>query len=68
MEKVLTKPNRCKQCGLCVESCPTKSIHFSESINTSGCNFTIINNETCIACGICYTVCPDGVYEILGDK
>ena len=68
MEKVLTNLNRCKQCGLCVKNCPTKSISFSDDINESGCNYTIINNETCTGCGICYTVCPDGVYEVLGDK
>lgn len=68
MERVLTKTNRCKQCGLCLDSCPTKSISFSEELNESGYNYTIINHETCTACGICYTVCPDGVYEVLGDK
>jgi 2-oxoglutarate ferredoxin oxidoreductase subunit delta len=68
MERVLIKPNRCKQCELCKDSCPTKSISFSENINDSGYNYTIINHETCTACGICYTVCPDGVYEVLGDK
>ncbi|MDD4504124.1 MAG: 4Fe-4S binding protein [Clostridiaceae bacterium] len=68
MQKVLTKPDRCKQCGLCIASCPTKSISFSEDINKDGYCYTMIDHEKCIACGICYTVCPDGVYEILGDK
>ncbi|WP_019228826.1 4Fe-4S binding protein [Sedimentibacter sp. B4] len=68
MEKVLTRPNRCKQCGLCVAACPTKSISFSDDINASGCNYTIINYDNCIGCAACYVVCPDGVYEVLGDK
>lgn len=68
MEKVLTKPERCKQCGLCVVACPKDAISFSEEINTAGYRYTMINDEKCIACGMCYITCPDGVYEILGDK
>ncbi len=68
MEKVLTKPDRCKECVLCVVACPKKAISFSEDINKVGNRYTIIYDEKCIACGICYTICPDGVYEILGDK
>lgn len=68
MSKVLTKPQRCKQCGLCVAVCPKKAISFSLEINTAGYLFTVIDDEACIACGICYTTCPDGVYEIPGTK
>lgn len=68
MAKVLTKPERCKQCGLCVQVCPKKAISFSEEINGAGYRYTIIDDEKCIACGMCYQTCPDGVYEVLGDK
>ena len=66
--KVLTKPERCKQCALCISVCPTDSISFGEEMNSAGYRFTVINQETCIACGMCYATCPDGVYTILGDK
>lgn len=68
MPKVLTKPERCKQCGLCVQVCPKQAISFSEEINGAGYRYTIIDDEKCIACGMCYQTCPDGVYEVLGDK
>ncbi len=66
--KVTTRTERCKQCGLCVAACPTKSISFGENMNSSGYKHTVINDETCIACGVCYLVCPDGVYLINGDN
>ncbi|WZL74037.1 4Fe-4S binding protein [Clostridiaceae bacterium 35-E11] len=68
MERVKTKSERCKQCELCVVACPKKAISFGEDINGGGYRYTVIDHEKCIACGICYTVCPDGVYEVLGDK
>ena len=67
-EKVLTNPSRCKQCGLCVGNCPKKCISFSPEINKAGYHYTVIDDSNCIVCGTCYTVCPDGVYEVLGEK
>lgn len=66
--KVLTKIDRCKQCGLCVAVCPKKAISFGVELNKSGYKYTVIDNEKCIAYGMCYTTCPDGVYTVLGDK
>lgn len=68
MEKVLTKAERCKQCGLCIPVCPKKAISFGENMNKAGYYNVVIDHEKCIACGMCYTTCPDGVYEVLGDK
>lgn len=61
--KVMTTPNNCKACGLCVGFCPKKAISFSQEINSAGNNFTVIDHDLCIRCGICYEVCPDYVYE-----
>lgn len=66
--KVKTRPERCKECGLCIAHCPKEAISFSEEINSSGYRYSVIDDEKCIACGTCYTVCPDGVYEVLGSN
>lgn len=68
MGKVLTKPERCKQCGLCVTACPKEAISFADEINAAGYNYTIVDHEKCIRCGICYQVCPDGVYQIVAGE
>lgn len=65
---VKIKPERCKQCEMCIINCPKEAISFGENINSGGYRYTVINHEKCIGCGICYTVCPDGVYEVINDK
>jgi 2-oxoglutarate ferredoxin oxidoreductase subunit delta len=62
--KVIINADRCKECGLCVENCPKKAISFQKEINKSGYRTAKIDDQLCIACGICYITCPDGVYEI----
>ncbi len=64
--KVKVDSLRCKQCELCIEECPKDAITFTEEFNEFGYRTTVIDNDACIACGICYTMCPDGVYEVLG--
>lgn len=67
-ERVLTKPDRCKQCGLCVSVCPKSAIRFGEEMNKSGYRYTLVDHDKCIACGMCYATCPDGVYTVLADN
>ncbi|MFA9423295.1 MAG: DUF362 domain-containing protein [Sedimentibacter sp.] len=66
--KVLVKQERCKQCGICVQSCPQNAISFSDEISITGYQPVVVNDDLCIGCGICYTMCPDWVFEILGDR
>jgi 2-oxoglutarate ferredoxin oxidoreductase subunit delta len=68
MKKVLVREERCKQCGICVETCPQKAISFHNEMGLTGYRPVIVDDEKCIACGICYTMCPDWVYEIIGDR
>lgn len=66
--KVLTKPERCKECRLCAAFCPKEAISFAKKTNPAGYHPAVIDEDKCIACGICYTTCPDGVFHVLGDK
>lgn len=64
MANVTVNTERCKGCYLCAENCPTKAIRISANVNTKGYNYVEIDEETCIACGSCYQMCPDYVFEI----
>jgi len=52
---------RCKGCGLCINSCPQKVIAFAESFNVKGYHPASPSDKEgkCIGCGFCYLVCPD---------
>jgi 2-oxoglutarate ferredoxin oxidoreductase subunit delta len=49
----------CKGCGLCVEACPPKVLHLSESLNPYGYHPVVYVGRGCTACGICFFVCPE---------
>ena len=64
--KVEINRARCKECGLCIHNCPKQCISKSDQLNDAGYYPVQIDDEACIGCGICYTVCPDGVFHVLG--
>lgn len=64
MKKANADINLCKGCRLCVGQCPRGAIVPLEEVNKRGYNIISVNEEQCIGCGICYTVCPDYVYSI----
>ncbi|WP_319471366.1 4Fe-4S binding protein [uncultured Pseudodesulfovibrio sp.] len=53
----------CKGCGYCILQCPKDALSFSEKVNLKGYNIVELDQDKCIQCGICYTVCPDYVFE-----
>ena len=55
---------RCKSCSYCIISCPKKALQLSGSLNKEGYDYVIVDDDKCIRCGICDTVCPDNVFEI----
>jgi 2-oxoglutarate ferredoxin oxidoreductase subunit delta len=60
MPKMTVNPNLCKGCGLCLSACPKKIIKFSDKINTKGYHYAeVVEQEQCIACKMCYQICPD---------
>ena len=47
----------CERAGLCVDVCPTDSIHFVE--DDADWPTYYINPDTCISCGACMAECPN---------
>jgi ferredoxin len=47
----------CERAGLCVDVCPTDSIHFADGDSSWPTYY--INPDTCIDCGACAAECPN---------
>ena len=48
-----------------VEECPRGALRFSGHISDKGYDTVMVDESLCVACGSCYRVCPDRVFEIL---
>ncbi len=60
VNKVTIEKNRCKGCGLCVNTCPKKVLAMSKEINDKGYFFSFPENQAaCIGCRFCAFMCPD---------
>ena len=57
---------RCKGCTLCIAACPKNILEMqSERLNKSGYyTVSIKDDDACIECAICATMCPDCAIEI----
>ena len=66
MSKVTFATDICKGCGLCVNACPKGLIRIAaEKINKKGYYpAEITDQEKCIACAFCATMCPDCVITV----
>lgn len=67
MDSIIVRKERCKQCGLCITHCAKKAITFSEKFNDAGYSYVTVDESVCIKCGMCYIMCPDGVYEVTAE-
>jgi len=56
----------CERAGLCVDVCPTDSIHFVDG--DSDWPLYYINPETCIDCGACAAECPNEAIFMVDDE
>lgn len=51
------EPERCAQCGTCIEDCPIGCI-------ASGSLSAKVDERKCFGCGVCVTQCPSGAIEL----
>jgi 2-oxoglutarate ferredoxin oxidoreductase subunit delta len=67
--KIIIDGELCKGCRLCIRACPAGVIAESRVPNAGGifpAEAGDCESAGCIACGMCYAVCPDcciTVYE-----
>jgi len=64
MSKAAADYERCKACGLCIAYCKKEALEMTDEINSRGYKHIRVLEDKCIGCGVCYTVCPDGVFTI----
>lgn len=65
MEKTILHVESCKGCRYCINFCPKEAISISSYINKKGYQVVDVDESKCVKCGICHTVCPDYVFEIV---
>ncbi len=65
MRKAILQTAWCKSCGYCAAQCPRGALTIGNELNEGGYRHVVIDEEKCIGCGICYSVCPDYVFRIV---
>ena len=64
--KPIISIDRCKGCGLCIGACPKKILKMSDETNKQGVHYPVcFDEDSCIACTFCATMCPDVAIEII---
>ena len=53
----------CRDCGMCLDSCPEQAISRIETDDDTGYAY-VSAPERCIGCGVCAGVCPCGVWTL----
>ena len=66
---IVVDVERCKGCGVCVESCPQQGIALHREVNAKGYNYLhMANPEACTGCANCAIVCPDSCITVYRQK
>jgi len=53
---------RCKECGFCIDYCPTDVLIYSDDINAKGYHYPIVaagQESACVHCRFCDLLCPE---------
>ncbi|THB73663.1 MAG: 4Fe-4S dicluster domain-containing protein [Desulfobacteraceae bacterium] len=53
---------KCRDCGICVATCPEQAIYRTESKGIVGYQS---DPEKCIGCGFCRSACPCGIWNLV---
>ena len=63
-------PDRCKECGFCVEFCPNRVLALSTDFNKKGHPPPVKRTDReCNNCGICEVICPEfAIYSTIREK
>ena len=58
--------DRCKGCGLCVDTCPKHVLELDHSIvNALGYHAVHLTDAAaCTSCAICARICPDTAFSV----
>ena len=60
--QVFLIPERCKDCGICIELCPRQVLKVSQNTNSKGYHYPEIaagKEDACVHCEYCTIVCPE---------
>ena len=62
---------RCKECGYCIEYCPTQVLVYTKEMNTKGYHYPIVaegKETSCVHCKYCDLICPElAIYTTSSD-
>lgn len=63
---VIVDEDRCKGCGLCVETCPKQILRLAEGrFNAKGYRpIEVTDLKACTGCAMCAIICPDVVFTV----
>ena len=65
MTKILINDKLCKGCEYCVKYCPKTVLKMGETRSGKGYfNPVATDEQACIACLMCATICPEGAIEL----
>lgn len=53
---------RCKECGFCINYCPTQVLVYTDDTNAKGYHYPMVaegKETSCVNCRFCDLICPE---------